>query len=667
MDVAGSYKVAAAAARSGDFATAERACRMILTSAPDDASTLNLLSTCLSMCGRPEEAVEFSERAVAVRPKAPFYLFNLGDCYRRLGQLEKAIDCYQNSLSVERSPQAFRALGCAYAQRGMWSDAARNFDQSARLRPRDKRALIGLADALNHIPRPREAAQAARSALMINAKNPAAHMQFAIALRQLGLLTESSEEFVKTLELAPQDLQSTVALANIELERLRHKTAIGLFRKAMAISRGSSALHSKLLLAGQYDSEDNETQLLEEHKRWGADVLSRIPDGTAAKLTDSGSERTLRIGYLSPDLREHPVATFLEPVLASMNRERFHVAAFADVPRPDAATRRLKSLTQTWYETFKLDNQRLDELIREERIDFLVDLAGHTAFNRLPLFARRPAPIQVTYLGYPNTTGLPSDVMNYRITDAIADPPGEADQMHTEKLVRLPGCFLCYKPPADAPAVGPLPADANGFVTFGCFNAMPKLSQWLIELWAKLLKRVPTARLMLKNSSLGDEGVRADVVERFAGQGIEADRLIMLGREPSTVGHLGRYGQVDIALDSFPYNGTTTTCEAMWMGVPVVTLAGKVHRSRVGASLLSAVGLEELVANTPEGYVELAATLAEEIDKLRALRLGMRERMKDSRLMDAVTFTRNLEIAYRQMFEPERVAPVWAQPNNSLA
>ena len=651
MGIAESYEIAALAGRAGKWPEAERECRTILSSSPDDASALNLLSTCLCATGRVHEAAETSERAVAIRPDVPFYLFNLGDCYRRLGELRKATNCYERSLDLEPSPQAFTALGNVYLKRGLWAQAARAFDQSIRLRPREPRARIGRADALNHIPRPRAAAEEARCALTIDQKNSAGHLQLAVALRQMGRLTESGEEFKKTLELAPRDLQSTVALGNIELERLRHDAALKLFRKALELSSGSPAMHCKLLLASQYDPACNESELFVEHQRWAASVVQRMPQGARIALRESDAGRVLRIGYVSADLREHSVAAFLEPMLTCQDRRGFETVAFADIPQADAVTHRLRGSFSQWHETTRLNDERLTQLIAQERINILVDLSGHTAFNRLPVFARRAVPIQATYLGYPNTTGLPSDVMNYRITDAIADPPGLADEMRTEKPVRLPGCFLCYKPPADSPAVAPLPADANGFVTFGCFNAMPKLSQWLIELWVNLLKRVPASRLMLKNSSLGDEGVRTDVIERFAGQGIKADRLILLGRERSTVGHLGRYGEVDIALDSFPYNGTTTTCEAMWMGVPVVTLAGKVHRSRVGASLLSAVGLEELIANSPEDYIERAAALAEKIDKLRALRSGMRERMKNSRLMDAVTFTRNLETAYRQMFE----------------
>jgi protein O-GlcNAc transferase len=283
-------------------------------------------------------------------------------------------------------------------------------------------------------------------------------------------------------------------------------------------------------------------------------------------------------------------------------------------------------------------------------VDVLVDLAGHTAEHRLLMFARVPAPVQVAYLGYPNTTGMPRSQMHYRLTDALADPPGDADRLHTEELVRLPDVFLCYRPLDDAPPVAPCPCGTTGVVTFGSFNTLEKVTAAQIGLWAQILRRSPGSRLMLKNKSLGDAAVRERVRAAFAAHGVDGERLVLAGPEREPARHLARYNEVDVALDTFPYAGTTTTCEALWMGVPVVTLAGATHRSRVGLSLLTAVGLSELVATAPQQYVDLALAMAGDPPRLKALRETLRDRVRTSCLTDAPRFTRHLEAAYRRMW-----------------
>ena len=353
---------------------------------------------------------------------------------------------------------------------------------------------------------------------------------------------------------------------------------------------------------------------------------------------------------MSPDLRAHPIPFFLEPVLSCHDPAQCRPIVYSDVARSDPVTRRLKQLAPAWRDVRPLSHAQLADLVRRDRVDVLVDLAGHTAEHRLLMFARVPAPVQVTYLGYPNTTGMPRSQMHYRLTDALADPPGIADTLHTEALVRLPDVFLCYRPPDDAPGVAPQPHVATGRATFGSFNTLEKVTAAQIGLWAQILRQVAGARMLLKNKSLGDAGVRDRVRAAFAAHGVGAERLVLAGPEPEPARHLARYHDVDVALDTFPYGGTTTTCEALWMGVPVVTLAGPTHRSRVGLTLLSAVGLSELTATTPQQYVDLAVTLAGEPARLRALRDSLRERVRLSPLTDARRFTENLESAYRQMW-----------------
>jgi len=278
-----------------------------------------------------------------------------------------------------------------------------------------------------------------------------------------------------------------------------------------------------------------------------------------------------------------------------------------------------------------------------------VDLAGHTADNRLLVFARRPAPVQITWLGYPDTTGMP--VIDYRLTDEIADPPGEADQYHSETLIRMPDGFLCYGPPEDAPDVSGLPARRTGRITFGSFNNLPKINAKVIALWSRLLQRVPNSVLLLKSKQFADEQVRQRYLGLFAGNGIAAERIRLLPRAVSTAGHLAVYHQVDIGLDPLPYNGTTTSCEALWMGVPVVTLRGSRHAGRVGASILTRIGLAELIAETEAQYEQIGTELAEDLERLEQLRTQLRDRMQGSPLCDSRRFARTMENSFRMLWK----------------
>ncbi|MGD9579242.1 MAG: hypothetical protein AB7Y74_13445, partial [Syntrophorhabdus sp.] len=342
------------------------------------------------------------------------------------------------------------------------------------------------------------------------------------------------------------------------------------------------------------------------------------------------------------------VSYFFLPLLKEHSRS-FEIFCYSDVKRPDQVTACLKGLTDHWRSIVGLTDEEVARQIGQDRIDILVDLAGHTTHNRLPVFAMRPAPVQVTWLGYPNTTGIP--VMDYRITDDIADPVGDSGQYHTERLVRLPQGFLCYAPPEEAGEVSSLPALIQGRVTFGSFNNLPKVNEKVVEVWSSILKKVPGSSLMLKSRSLSDKGVRHRYLDMFSRYGVTSERIQLVPYAHMKQEHLSLYGRMDIGLDPFPYNGTTTTCEALWMGVPVVTLKGDRHSSRVGASLLMRVGLEELVAETEEEYVQKAAALANDLNNLASLRGTMRGRMKESPLCDAGSFAQKMEAMYKEIWE----------------
>jgi predicted O-linked N-acetylglucosamine transferase (SPINDLY family) len=350
---------------------------------------------------------------------------------------------------------------------------------------------------------------------------------------------------------------------------------------------------------------------------------------------------------VSSDLNAHPVGKFLLPLFLEHDKRRFEIFAYSQLRMEDEMTHRLQACTDCWRDITGLSDPQAAEMIRQDQIDILIDLAGHTARHRLLVFACKPAPVQVSYLGYPATTGLAT--IDYRLTDALADPPGETDAYFTETLIRLPNTAWCYQPPSEAPLVSPLQALQNDYITFGSFNNFTKINEALAKCWAEILRRVPQSRLLLKAVALNSESARRDLQRMMSGSGIDADRLQLHGSVPISR-HLPFYNRIDIALDTYPYHGTTTTCEALWMGVPVVTRAGASHVSRVGVSLLSAVGLPDLVANDADHYVQIAVDLAANPSRLAELRASLRMRMQQSPLMDAAAFARDVEAAYREMW-----------------
>ena len=397
-----------------------------------------------------------------------------------------------------------------------------------------------------------------------------------------------------------------------------------------------------------YDDHSAQHDIFAESRRWeAAHAVPRAARETHSRH-DRDPERRLRIGYVSPDFRSHSVSHFLGPLLAGHDRRQFEIFGYAQVAHPDIETRRLRGLADAWRSTVGMTTQAVAARIRDDKIDILVDLAGHTANSRLLVFGERPAPVQAAWLGYPNTTG--SAAMDYRLTDDIADPQGPGDALHSEELARLPNGFLCFAPAAEAPAVADPPLLANGQVTFGSFNNLSKVGAATVAAWAPILARVPGSRLLLKGRALANEQARLRLESLFAASNIDAARLEFHAWIDSRSGHLGAYDRIDIGLDPFPYNGTTTTCETLWMGVPVIALCGDRHAGQVGASILARVGLAALSADTVDDYVAAAVSLAGDAARLVELRRVLRATMAASPLCDAASFTRDIEAAYRQMW-----------------
>jgi predicted O-linked N-acetylglucosamine transferase (SPINDLY family) len=406
-------------------------------------------------------------------------------------------------------------------------------------------------------------------------------------------------------------------------------------------------LRSAALFQSHYLPQVPPDTLSELHRRYGRMLAAEVA-GSAIRLraVDADPRRRIRIGYVSPNLASHSVSYFIEPVLANHDRVGFEVYCYHTGADCDETTERIESSVDVWRQVHALPDDALARLIADDRIDVAIDLAGHTVFGRLAVFARRPAPVQMTWLGYPDTTGL--EAIDYRITDDTADPAPQADARYTERLLRIPGVFVCYQPPLDAPEVAPRDS-APDEVVFCSFNTAQKVNDSVFALWSRVLRAVPGSRLLIKGGRLLEQDA---VVQRmrsaFNAHGIADARVDLRGWIEDRAEHLALYGAADIALDTWPYNGTTTTCEAMWMGVPVVTLVGEAHMSRVGASLLGAVGLNELVAHTPDDYVAAAVSLARDAPRRRELRAGLRPKFAASPLLDHSGFTRKLEGRIRE-------------------
>ncbi len=446
--------------------------------------------------------------------------------------------------------------------------------------------------------------------------------------------------------MCPDRPELQANLARALLEAGRTEEGIALLRTAVQGMPDHAAAHSNLLFRLHQQADIAPPSLFAEHLEWARRHTSAIPVRTDHP-NDPDPDRRLRVGYVSPDLRRNSVAYFIESLLDGHDLQAVETFGYANVEYPDEVTDRLKDKFCRYRSIYGLDDSAAARLIENDQIDILVDLAGHVGDNRLLVMARRPAPIQATYLGYPNTTGM--DAIDYRLTDAVADLP-HFQCHYTERLLMLPDGFLCYRPPDFAPDVTPLPAARTGRITFGSFNNSAKINPRMVELWSAILANAPGSHLLLKIKGGDEPSVREHFSMPFTQGGLPADRICIVGwRCP--VEHLSLYNQVDIALDTYPYNGTTTTCEALWMGVPVVTLIGvDSHLSRVGLSILTRLKLEFFAAATPREYVAKAVSLAQNLDALARIRSSMRARIATSGLCHARAFARQVEEAYRHIW-----------------
>ena len=465
-----------------------------------------------------------------------------------------------------------------------------------------------------------------------------------------GAPRTATRYYKESIRLNPQYTRAYRALGNALRVIGEVDEAIAVYRNALQISPDRN-LHSRLMLAMNYSEKLTPAEIADEHKCWGRMYFGDQPQRyTFSEEKMNADKPLLTVGYVSPDFKSHPVAYFIQPILGHHHRNRFRIICYHTTKGADGITRRIMKLSDMWREAAGLTADKLADQIVSDDVDILVDLAGHTSGNRLDVFARRPAPVALTYLGYPNTTGL--NAIDYRLTDAWCDPVGPADEWHSEKLIRLGTGFLAFEPPGDNIEISETPGIKSGYVTFGSFNKFSKLSRSTIETWVRILRTVPSARLLLKTGGLEELGEKMRAVRCFLDAGLDdPERITIMDMVPSRTEHLKLYSTVDIALDTFPYNGTTTTFQALWMGVPVISLIGASHVARVGGSVLHRLGLERLIAKSVEEYVKIAQTLAADIKAVNKLRHSLRPMMKASPLMQYDDFVSSLEDVYRTIWQ----------------
>ena len=663
--------------RAGQFDRAELLYRRVLEQTPEHGEAIFFLSMLLLSSERLQEACTLLERAVRIAPDNAFFLSSLGGVYGRLGRKREALGVLL--MAISRSPDfagAVFTLGVTFEGQGELPAAAACYERALELDPSLSQAEERLASV--------KVKQRALVATVTPARDPESDSPdelfaaLGAQLRAAGAADHAAAWFRAALKLNPHSAYLHTTLGSIHSDARRFDEAIVEFRRALeldktfhsargcldtaldeagrhieieAVNRDAIALlpddpiaHSVLVFNMMFWPHISASDILAEAQRWNARHARPLAAKALSHHNDRSPERRLRIGYVSPDFRTHVLAHNTIPVLENHDHQRFEIFCYSSVTVPSAETARIRRCADVWREVAELDDAALSEVIRRDRIDILIDITMHMIGRRLLAFARRPAPIQMCWLAYPGTTGL--ETVDYRLSDPFLDPLDGNTQVYSEETLRLPDTFWGYDPLTDVPEVSPLPALTNGRLTFGCLNHFRKVNDGVLRLWARVLNAVPDSRLLL----LSPEGsVRDRMRSLFEEAGVMPERIEFVDR-CARPDYLSKYQAIDICLDTFPYNGHTTSLDALWMGVPTVTLAGETVVGRAGLSQAMNLGLPELVATTPEQFVQAASSLASNLEHLSELRQTLRTRLQQSPIMDGARLTRNLESIFRDVW-----------------
>lgn len=532
------------------------------------------------------------------------------------GRLEQAASQYHRIL--EQKPHYADAhfhLGLVYIKQANYNDAINALNRAIKKNKKDVRYYNALGYLYIELGSPIQAIKFLNKAIQLNHKYADAYINRGRAFKAIQLLDKALADYSKARSINPNSI-----LAQINF-----------------------------LYTLNFISTYTCKEIADEHILFGKRYSKAVQPVGNVCVDKGNSHKRLKIGYISQDFRQHSVAYFIEPIMRHHDHDQFEVFAYYNGIFVDATTERLRGYCDHWREIYTLSDDELVDIVAQDSIDILVDLSGYTVNTRVLAFSRRLAPLQVTWIGYPNTTGLPA--MDYRISDEFSDPLGTTEHLYSENIIRLPECFLCYQPPESSPDISELPAIENDYITFGSFNNPSKITEGTLKVWSEIFQQIPNAKLLLKSKVFNDKKMKSLTIDKFSKAGFDKNRILFLESSTGLVEHLDAYSQMDIALDTFPYNGTTTTCEALWMGTPVIVLAGECHRSRVGVSLLTATNLEELICSNEIEYVKKAVRLATEIKKIEYYKTNLRNQLSTSNLMNAERFTKHLENSYRSIWK----------------
>jgi protein O-GlcNAc transferase len=654
--------------------------RQLIALKTDSADLYIIFGNVLIDKGLVDEAISAYRKAIALKPDYAEAYSNLGNALKNARQVDEAIAVYRQAIALKPDyAEAHNNLGNALKHNAQLNEAVAAYRQAIALKPDYAGAYNNLGDALRHMGRPDEAVAACRQAIALSPNYVEAYNSLGIALKENGQLEEAVATCRQATVIEPDFPDAYVSLGNALIDngqlddavaaygqaiRLRpdyaaaHNNlgnalkdkgqldeAIAAYGQAIALEPDNPQVHSSLIFTIYFHPEYNARAIAEEHRRWGQRHAEPLKRFVRRHDNDRDPERRLRVGYVSPDFKEHCQALFMTPLLAAHNSRHVKIICYSDVVRGDARTSQLQRYAAQWRNIVGRSDQDVADLIREDRIDVLVDLTMHMARNRLLVFARKPAPVLVCWLAFPGSTGV--ETIDYRLSDPYIDPPGIDESVYSERTMRLPDTFWCYEPldGREIP-VNPLPALDTGTITFGCLNNFCKINDGILDLWAQVLRQVENSRLLL----LAPAGShRQWTVDRLSKEGIDPRRIEFVARMPRRE-YLKQYHLIDVGLDSFPSNGHTTSLDSLWMGVPVVTLVGQHPVSRAGWCQLSNLGLTELAAHHARDFVRIATDLANDLPRLAQLRSTLRQRMQNSPLMDARRFARNIETAYRLMW-----------------
>ena len=621
---------------------------------PKDLETLSNLTIMLKNLGRLKEAEAYYRQLINLNSSSKYHN-KFGEFLIEVDRLEEAKIHIEKAIDLEPEfAAAHNNLGNIYYKYGNYKEAIESYNKTIRIDPNFAEAYNNLGVSQKELTFLEEAEEKLKKAIKINPDFAEAYNNLGLVQFRLGKYADAEVSYLSAIKLKPNYAGAYSNLGNTLMSFLKLKEAAKSFNKSVELEPESNPYHHQKLFSLNYSRMWSLSQVYEEHLEFekqfgGLDIRTPLD---YKNFKHSGDK--LRIGYVSGDFKSHSVSYFFEPLLEHHNASVVETFCYYNNTPIDGTTRRLMALSDHWRPIFSISDTDVVKLIKKDKIDILVDLAGHTANNRLLVFAQKPAPIQVTWLGYPNTTGL--SAIDYRFTDMIADPVGEADDFHSETLFRLPNGFQCYKGNENINVNTDLPQNSRGYITFGSFNNLAKMTFEVINVWAKILKAVPNSKLIIKSSIFNTHGQH--YIGLFEEEGIAADRIEFHNRVSDKNEHLEFYNKIDICLDTFCFNGATTTCEALWMGVPVITLLGDRHVGRVGASILTNIGLTDFIAQDIDDYVALASKMSNRPEYLKEIRQRLRKQMLSSPLCNGQSFARDVEDSYKDMWKKYLKTPI---------